>query len=234
MKLHLASLALLLVVLPGLEAEGPGERAAIIQKMMAIVLEHNPVLTSAERLMEESGRLPRQDLAFLIPGVNVGAGFGTWDPLTNTYGFRPYVSLGLNFAFTDPSRAMNAYRIEEAREKARQDWETSRVTALSLLFSKIREIGKLQSQSRSQLALKKYLEDFASVAETQSFAQTMGPDKLWDLKERLATLQADLQAADGQIQSLMLETAMSLGGDAWEELLTLLRQLVEQEGIGGP
>ncbi len=228
MKPLLASLALLAAALPGLSAESPETGAAIIQRMMAIVLEHNPALVSAQRLVEESRRLPRQELAFLVPGVNVGAGFGTWDPLTNTYGFRPYVSLGLSFDFSDPARALNAYRIEEAREKAGQDRETSRVAALSLLFSKIREIGKLQSQSKSQRALKKYLEDFSSVMETQSFAQTMGPEKLWDLKERLANLETDLQAADGQIQSLMVETAMSLGGDAWEELLALLRQLVEQ------
>jgi hypothetical protein len=225
-KPFLASLALLIAALHGLQAEGQG--AAIVQKMMAIVLAHNPVLTSAERLAKESDGIPRQDLAFLIPGVSVGAGFGAWNPQTNTYVFVPNLTLGLTFSFSDPTRTMNIFRIQEAKEKAKQDWEISRVTALSLLFSKIREIVKLQSQVKSHSALKKYLEDFSSVAETQSFAQTMGPEKLWDLKERLATLQADLQAADGQIQSLMLETAMSLGGDAWEELLALLRQLAEQ------
>ncbi len=226
MKPFLASLALLIGALPVLQAEGQG--AAIVQKIMEIVLTHNPVLTSAARLEKESERLPRQDLSFLIPGVSVGAGFGTWNPQTNTYVYVPNLSLGLTFSFSDPTRTMNVFRIQEAKEKAKQDWETSRVAALSLLFSKIREIGTLQSRMKSNLALKKYLEDFSSAAETQSLAQTMGPEKLWDLKERLANLDTDLQAADGQIQSLMLETAMSLGGDAWEELLALLRQLVAQ------
>ena len=42
-KHFLASLALLIAVLPGLQAEGQG--SAIIQKIMEIVLTHNPVIT---------------------------------------------------------------------------------------------------------------------------------------------------------------------------------------------
>ena len=225
MKPLLTALALLVLALPCLPAESQTE---IIQKMMAIVQAHNPVLTSAGRLAAESEKLPRQDLAWLIPGVSVGAGFGTWNPQTNTYAFVPNLTFGLSFSFTDPTRALNTFRIQEAKEKSKQDLETARVTALSLLFSQIREIAKVQTAVKSHRALKKYLEDFSAVAETQTFGQSLGPDKIWDLKERLANLDADLLAADGQIQSLMLETAMSLGGDSWQELLDLLRQLVAQ------
>ncbi len=204
------------------------ERAAsdgLMRKMAALVLTHNPILLSQSRLIEEGRRIVEPGDGFAIPGMTLGAGLGIWNPYTNSFAVTPSVTFGLSFSFSDPTRGLNVLKIKEEKELAKQQWETAKNTTLAQLFSKIRDIQKLKSQGRNLASLKKYLEDYSSVAQSQRIEQAIGPDKLWELKERLTNLDIDLQTLDGQLETTMLETAMSLGGDAWEDLLQLLREL---------
>jgi hypothetical protein len=197
----------------------------LLGEIVAVIMENNPVLVSQSELIQESERLPEPGTTFAVPGMTLGTGVALWNPDTNSLAFIPSITLGMSFSMNDPARVLNVYRIRQEKEKARQDWEGSKNAALSELFSKIREIYRLKSQSRNLLALRKYLRDYAAAAQSQRGELAVGPDKLWDLMERLTNIDIELETANSQLETIMMETAMHLGGNAWEELLRLLRQL---------
>jgi hypothetical protein len=219
------SIPLLLCIAASAWPQAQGQTDGLIKKMVAVILEHNPALVSQNELILESQRLQEPGTGFAVPGMNLGAAVGLWDPDTNSLTFVPSVSLGVSFSINDPARALNVYRIRQEKEKAKQDWESSKNAALSELFSKIREIEKLKSQGRNLLALQKYLKDYSSAAQAPRGETAIGPDKLWDLMERLTNIDIELETVNSQLDTIMMETAMRLGGSAWEELLLLLRQL---------
>jgi hypothetical protein len=197
----------------------------LYQKMTAVVLQYNPALLSLDELVQESRRLKEPGVGLSIPGMSFGATAGFWNTYTNSPGFAPSITAGLSLSFNDPARALNVYRIRQEKEKAKQDWESAKNAALSELFSKVREIQKLKSRGRNLVALQKYLQDYNLAAKTQGGDPTIGPDKMWDLMERLTNVQTDLDTVDGQLETTMMETAMRLGGSAWQDLLQLLRQI---------
>jgi len=206
---------------PQVQTQGDG----LLGEIVAVIMENNPVLVSQRRLIQESERLPEPGTAFAVPGITLGTGVALLDPDTNNIAFIPSITLGVSFSINDPARVLNVYRIRQEKEKARQDWEGSKNAALSELFIKIREIYRLKSQGRNLLALRKYLKDYATAAQSQRGELAVGPDKLWDLMERLTNIDIELETANSQLETIMMETAMRLGGNAWEELLRLLRQL---------
>ena len=199
---------------------------ALYEKMTAVVLANNPVLISQNRLVEESSRLKQPAGGLSIPGLDLGAAVGLWDPDTNTPAFAPSLNLGVSISFNDPARELNGYRITQEKEKARQDWENAKNTVLSELFSRVRDIQKLKTQAAATLTLQKYLKDYSVAARMQGGPEaSISPDKMWDLMERLANVTTELDTASSQLETMMMETAMRLGGAAWKDLLELLRQI---------
>ena len=49
-------------------------------------------------------------------------------------------------------------------------------------------------------------------------------DKLWELKERLLGIEAEMEEVGNQLATMRVEAAMRLAGDSWEELLELLKE----------
>ncbi len=203
------------------QAQGDG----LLGQIAAVIMENNPVLVSQRELIRESGRLPEPGTAFAVPGMTLGTGVALWNPDTDSLAFIPSITLGMSFSINDPARVLDVYRIRQEKEKARQDWENSKNAALSELFTKVREIYRLKSQGRNMLALRKYLKDYAAAAQSQRGELAVSPDTLWDLMERLTNIDIELETSNSQLETIMMETAMRLGGNAWEELLRLLRQL---------
>ncbi len=197
----------------------------LLQKMVSLVVAHNPLLVSQQRIVNEAQRIPDRAPGVAVPGMNVSAGLYTWNPIANAFGILPSVTVGLNFSFADPARDLTILKTTEEKELAKQGWETARDTALATLFSKVRDILKLKSQGKNLQALRSYLHDYSLLADSQRTEQAVSPDKLWDLRGRIADIDTQLDTLDGQLQTMTMETAMSLGGDAWQELLALLRQL---------
>jgi len=197
----------------------------LLQKMASLVTAHNPILVSQQRIVDQAQRIPDRVAGFTVPGVNLTAGLYTWNPYTNAFALLPSVTFGVGLSFDDPSRELTILKVKEEKELAKQGWETARDTALATLFSKVRDIVKLKSQGKNLQALRGYLHDYSALADSQRTEQSISPDKLWDLRERISEVDTQLDTLDGQIETAMLETAMSLGGDAWQELLGLLRQL---------
>jgi hypothetical protein len=197
----------------------------LLQKMVSLVIAHNPLLVSQQRIVNEAQRIPDRAAGFTVPGMNVSAGLYTWNPYTGLFALLPSVTFGLSFSFADPSRELTILKVSEEKELAKQGWETARDTALATLFSKVRDILKLKSQGKNLQALRSYLHDYSVLADAQRTEQAISPDKLWDLRGRIADIDTQLDTLDGQLETTTMEVAMSLGGDAWQELLALLREL---------
>jgi hypothetical protein len=216
-------MAVIAVSTAGSQENAPGDQ--LMQQMVSLVLAHNPILVSRQRLMDESRRIPDRSPGFAIPGLSVSAGVYTWNPYTNAFSILPSVTVGLSLSFDDPARELNILKMKEEKEAAAQALQEAKDTALATLFSRIRDILKLKSQGKHLTELRGYLRDYSALAESQRSAQSLSPDKLWDLRGRIADVETQLDTLEGQIETTMMETAMSLGGDGWQELLGLLRQL---------
>jgi hypothetical protein len=220
-----AAVVLVMLAAATAGAQDSGGQDQLVQKMASLVVAHNPILVSQQRIVDESQRLPDRKAGFTIPGMSVSAGFYAWNPYTDAFAILPSVTFGLNFSFNDPARELTILKMKEEKEIAKQGWETARDTALATLFSRVRDILKMKSQGKNLKVLRGYLQDYSVLADTRRSEQAVTPDKLWDLRERIADLDTQLDTLGGQIDMTMTEAAMSLGGDAWRELLDLLRQL---------
>jgi outer membrane protein TolC len=198
-----------------------------ILAMIRVVLENNATLASQEALVRESQKLPELRSTFVLTGISFSAATSVWDPGTNTFRFFPALTIGTSLSLSDPARLLNSYNLKKEREGAKQEYQKIRNSLIADLMSAVVEIMKLYSRRDSLAKLKVYLEDYSELIEKQVRAGVGAPelDKLWNLKERIITLEADLKDVEDQLGTKRLETATSLGGEAWRELLDLMARL---------
>ena len=210
--------------------EDQSRQEELIERMIRIILENSPTLKSQERLVRESQELPEPNPTFAISGINFNVGAGFWNTDTNSFGFVPTLSLGMGLSFSNPARVLNSLNLKKEKEGTKQDYQKIKDSIISDLFTSVREILKLETQRKSLEELRIYLEDYSDLSEKQMKAGVIAPepDKLWDLKERIIGTEVELQDAKNQLNTIRLEAAMRLGGDAWRELIELFSQLSEQ------
>jgi outer membrane protein TolC len=199
----------------------------IILAMVRIVLENNATLASQEALVREGQKLPELRSKVALTGINFSAGTSIWNPDTSTFQLYPAFTIGTSLSLSDPARILNSYNLKKERESARQEYQKIRNTLIAELLDAVGEVMKLYSRRDSLAKLKVYLEDYSDLIEKQVRAGVGTPelDKLWTLKERIITLEADLKDVENQLSTKRLQTAMSLGGQAWQELLDLMARL---------
>jgi hypothetical protein len=198
---------------------------AIIQRMLKIVLDNNPTLASQAALLRESEKLP--DIRSRVALTGMSFSFATIYYDIATLDVRPAVTLGTSLSIADPARALNAYNLKKAREEARQEYLKIKNELVADLLGTVRELSKLSGHKQSQEKLKAYLQDYSDLIEKQVRAGVAAPelDKLWELKERLLGIEADIEDVGNQLETMRLEAAMRLAGDAWQELLELFNSL---------
>jgi hypothetical protein len=191
--------------------------------MIQLALKSNPILKSQERLVLESQELPVPSSKFAVSGINFDAGAAFWNSETNSLGFVPSITLGLDLSIGNPSRTLNILELKKERARAKQDYQEIKNSIVSDLLSYVREVLTLKSQRKSLMELRIYLEDYSDLTEKQVKAgvEVPEPDKLWELKERQMGIDVELQDVKNQLSTIRLEAAMKLGGESWEELLAL-------------
>jgi outer membrane protein TolC len=199
----------------------------IIQAMVRIVLENNPTLSSQQTLVREGQKLPELRSRVVLTGINFTAGTSIWNPDSNSFQLYPAFTIGTSLSLSDPARILNGYNLKKEREGAKQEYQKIRNTLIAELLDAVGEIMKLYGRRDSLEKLKVYLEDYSDLIEKQVRAGVGAPelDKLWTLKERIINLEADLKDVENQLSTKRLQTAMSLAGDAWQELFDLMARL---------
>jgi len=198
---------------------------ALIQQMIRIVLENNPTLESQRKLVLTGERIPVAQPRFSVSGASVSVGSTFWNADTQTFEVTPGATLGLSFSFADPARALTRYNLEKAKTEARGQLEETRNGLVKALLDEVSELVKLDNKQRSLRELQAYLEDLSDAIEKQGKAGIVETDKLWDLRERIMGIRSDVRDAENQLKILRLQTARTLGGPAWSDLLDLLERL---------
>jgi outer membrane protein TolC len=212
--------------LPARDQSGttPGGRD-LLERMIRIVMDNNPTLQSQQALVRtgDGVALPRSRFALSSASINVGSTF--WNADTNTFEVTPGATFGFAFSFADPARALSRYNLEKAKADAREQLEATRNDLVKALLDGVGEIVKLDNKQKSLGELQAYLEDLADAIEKQGKAGIVETDKLWDLRERIMGTRSDARDAGNQLEILRLQTARTLGGPAWQDLLALLERL---------
>jgi outer membrane protein TolC len=221
----MACLLLLAATVAGAQVED--DRDGIIQQMLRIVLDSNPGLSWQAELVRESEKLPSPRTRVAFTGLSLSVGTSIWDPDTGTFRVYPAVTLGTGLSIADPARVLNAFNLAKARTEARQEQLKLKNALIEDLLSAVRETLKLAGRRESLEKLKAYLQDYSDLIEKQVRAGVATPelDKLWELKERLLGIDADIGEVENQLETMRLEAALSLAGDSWRELLVLLTRL---------
>ncbi len=202
-------------------------RDDIIQQMLRVVFDSNPGLRSQTELVRESENLPAPRARVALTGISLSVGTSVWDPDTGTFRVYPAVTLGTGLSIADPARALNAYNLAKARAEARQEQLQLKNSLIEDLLSTVRETLKLTGKRASLQKLKAYLQDYSDLIEKQVRAGVATPelDKLWELKERLLGIDADIGDVEIQLDTIRLEASLRLAGDSWRELQELLGRL---------
>ena len=201
------------------QAEQQVQPAYLFQEIIQLVEENNPILESQRSLIDTIQRAP-----------DPGAGFINLEELqsrTHQVGEEgvevPLLSLSEviqveQFVQTKLDR-------EKTLAEAQQTYENLKQSLISNLMAKMTQIAKLRNQGENLEELKSFLERRQDSLEKQVKAGIKPPAVLFDLTERLmqANLETKNAAREGEI--LRLETAISLGGTKWEDLLALLNKV---------
>ncbi len=206
-------------------AQAETGRDEIIQRMLKIVLENNPALASQAQLLRESEKLPAPRGGIALSGMSLS--FSTIYYDIATLDLRPAVTLGTSLSIADPARALNAFNLKKAREEARQQYLKTKDGLVADLLGTVRELSKLSRHRQSQEKLKAYLQDYSELIDKQVRAGAASSElaKLWDLKERLLSVEAEIEEVENQLGTMRLEAALRLAGDSWRELSELLLRL---------
>ncbi len=206
-------------------AQAETGRDEIIQRMLKIVLENNPGLASQAQLLRESEKLPAPRGGIALSGMSLS--FSTIYYDLATLDVRPAVTLGTSLSIADPARALNAFNLKKAREEARQQYLKTKDELVADLLGTVRELSKLSRHRQSQEKLRAYLQDYSELIDKQVRAGAASSElaKLWDLKERLLSVEAEIEEVENQLGTMRLEAALRLAGDSWRELSELLLRL---------
>ncbi len=195
---------------------------AVYQKLVSFVLQHNPLLVSQARVVEQARNVSAPRSSSGVTGLDFGVSAGQWSNSSNTYGYAPTASFGVTIAIDQPSRALDILRIRQQKEEAQQQLERMRVQVLKDLFDRTSEILRLQAQIANQENLRRHIEVSRNMLAQQSRDSMTVMDRLMTVQEKLSDIEVQLQDAKNKLRSSEMDAAVTLGGADWHELFNLL------------
>lgn len=183
-----------------------------IEKIIELIVENNPTLQSQRDLIKEIEDMPAP-----------GSGFIDIEALesvtkTETGGIQtPLLSMT---QLEDIRNAMLARK--EMLEKARQTYESLKKSLLTELLTNLAELSKLENKKKSLTQLESFLGSRAESLTQQVKAGLQQPSTLYDLTERIMNTSMEVENTIEEIKALKLQTAITIGGNKWKELLQML------------
>ena len=216
-------------------AQTEGGRDESIQRMLRIVLDNNPALASQAALVRESEKLPSPRGGAALSAVNFSFATSVWDTDMDSFRLYPAATLGATLSIADPARALNSYNLRRAREETRQEYLRIKDELVADLLGTVRELLRLAGRRDSLEKLKMYLQDYSDLIEKQVRAGAATPElnRLWELRERLLSTEAEIGEVENQLATMRLERSMRLAGNSWRELLELFVGLGGKDSLGG-
>ncbi len=204
---------------------GAQDRDALLERMIGIVTENNPILQSQRDLVLTGEAIRPSRSRFSVSGVSVSVGSTFWNGDTRTFEVTPGATLGFSLSISDPAKALSGYNLEKEKTEAKRRLAETRNDLIKQLLGAATELARLDNKKSSLRDLQAYLEDLGVAIERQGKGGIVEPDRLWDVRERIMSTRAEVRDVDTQLRTLRLQTAQSLGGAAWTELFDVLGQL---------
>ena len=96
---------------------------------------------------------------------------------------------------------------------------------VSSVFNNLTRIFALRNQIENNRELLVLLESRLGSTERQAEAGIIAADKLWDLNERIISVQISIADGESQLRALERETAYNYGGGQWETLLQMIQKV---------
>lgn len=188
-----------------------------IEKIIELIVENNPTLQSQRDLIKEIEEMPAPGSGFIdiealeaVTQTEIG---GIQTPLLSMT------------QLEDIREAMLARK--DMLEKARQTYESLKKSLLTELFTNLAELYKLENKKKSMTQLESFLESRAGSLTQQVKAGLQQPSTLYDLTERMMNTSMEIENTVEEIKTLKLQTAITIGGNKWKELLAMLDEYVK-------
>ena len=201
------------------QAEEEVQPVDVLQRIIQLAVENNPILESQRSLINTIQQIPEPGAGFInleelqSSSRRVGEeGMGT--PL-----------LSLSEVIQVETFVQRKLDREKTLAEAEQTYENLKQSLISSLMAKITEMAKLKNKRGNLEELKSFLETRRDSLEKQVKAGIKEPTALFDVTERIMQSRLEIKNAAREREILKLETAMSLGGGKWEDLLDLLNKV---------
>ncbi|MQY58053.1 MAG: hypothetical protein GH144_00395 [Clostridia bacterium] len=183
-----------------------------IEKIIELIVENNPTLQSQRDLIKEIEEMPAPGSGF----IDIEALESVTE--TETGGIQtPLLSMT---QLEDIRDAMLARK--EMLEKARQTYESLKKSLLTELLTNLAELSKLENKKKSLSQLESFLGSRAESLTQQVKAGLQQPATLYDLTERIMNTSMEIENTIEETKTLKLQTAITIGGNKWKELLVML------------
>ncbi len=201
------------------QAKSQPQPADVLQQIIQLAVENNPILESQRSFINTIQQMPEPGAGFInlkelqSQSRRVGEG-GMQAPL-----------LSLSQAVQVETFIQRKLDREKTLAQAKQTYENLKQSLISNLMAKITEMAKLKNKRGNLEELKSFLETRRDSLEKQVKAGIKEPSALFDLMERVMQTSLEIKNAVRELEILKLETAISLGGEKWKDLLDLLNKV---------
>jgi len=216
-KLLVSCLALILLISPAAwtQEEPQPFKKDPLQGIIELVVENNPILQSQKDLIREIQQMPEPGSGFIdLNTLALGSE-------TEAAGIKtPLISM----TQLEEIRGRILERMETL-EKAKQTYESLKKDLLTELFANITDLFKLNNKRESLSQLESFLRNRAESLTQQVKAGLERPTTLFDLTERVMTTSMEAENATEELKVLKLQIAITMGGDKWQQLLSLLDEV---------
>ena len=207
-------------------AELPGKDP--LQKMIELVVEANPTLQTQRNLIMEIGEVPGPSKG---PDIDIGFKAGA-DYTSDDEGegsVTPVGKIELTIPLYSSAKkrkiALDNLTLRERFTKAWQDYYSFKNSSISILLEKVSAIIDLKNELEGQEKLLSLLQYNLEALRKQVEAGVTMPSTLWNMSERIVTVETDIANLLNNLDTLKRETAVTLAGDRWQELLKLLNEI---------
>jgi len=198
------------------QAKSGLQQADTLQQIIQLAVENNPILESQRSFINTIQQMPEP-----------GAGFINLEELQSRS--RRVGETGMETPLLSLSQAIQVETFvqrklerEKTLAQAKQTYENLKQSLISNLMAKMTEMAKLENKRENLEELKSFLETRRDSLEKQVKAGIKEPSTLFDLMERIMQTSLQIKNTARELEILKLETAISLAGEKWEDLLDLL------------
>ncbi len=191
----------------------------IIQQIIQLTVENNPILESQRSFINTIQQMPEPGAGF----INLGE-LQSRSRRVGEEGMEAPL-LSLSQAIEVETFIQRKLDREKTLAQAKQTYENLKASLISKLMAKTTEMAKLKNKKGNLEELKSFLETRQDSLEKQVKAGIKEPSVLFDLMERVMQTSLEVKNAIRELEILKLETAISLGGERWQDLLDLLNRV---------